>query len=53
MDENRKKETIRVIKFVLFSISAGVIEFGSFTLLTEFTGNYLWRGLSGGEPALE
>ncbi|MBE5900417.1 MAG: GtrA family protein [Lachnospiraceae bacterium] len=29
---------VRVIKFVLFSISAGVIEFGSFTLLTEFTG---------------
>lgn len=38
MEENKKKEIVRVIKFVLFSISAGVIEFGSFTLLTEFTG---------------
>lgn len=38
MEETKKKEIIRVIKFVLFSISAGVIEFGSFTLLTEFTG---------------
>jgi len=38
VEENKKKEIVRVIKFVLFSISAGVIEFGSFTLLTEFTG---------------
>lgn len=31
------KETIRAIKFILFSISAGVIEFGTFTFLNEFT----------------
>lgn len=36
------KETIRVIKFVLFSISAGVIEMGSFTLLNEFTAWSYW-----------
>lgn len=29
------KETVRAIKFVLFSISAGVIELGSFTLFNE------------------
>ena len=32
-----KKEKLRMLKFVLFSISAGVIEAVSFTLLTEFT----------------
>ena len=31
----RKKEIIRSIKFVLFSISAGVIQIGSFTLMEE------------------
>lgn len=30
-----KKELLRVIKFTLFSISAGVIQIGSFTLLNE------------------
>ena len=32
--EEKRKEFWRAIKFLLFSISAGVIEFGSFTLLT-------------------
>ena len=32
--EEKRKELWRIIKFVLFSISAGVIEFVSFTLLT-------------------
>ena len=31
------KETLRAIKFTLFSISAGVIQIGSFTLLNELT----------------
>lgn len=31
----RKKELIRSIKFILFSISAGVIQIGSFTLMEE------------------
>lgn len=31
----KKKETIRIIKFVFFSISAGLIEIVSFTLLNE------------------
>lgn len=35
-------EVIRVIKFVLFSISAGLIELGSFTILNEFTGWSYW-----------
>lgn len=36
--ENRKQEFFRFIKFLLFSISAGVIQFGSFTLMTEAFG---------------
>ena len=31
------KETLRAIKFTLFSISAGAIQIGSFTLLNELT----------------
>ena len=34
---DRNKELWRVIKFVLFSASAGIIEIVSFTLLTELT----------------
>ena len=33
--ENKKKEFIMMVKFVLFSISAGVIQAGSFALLNE------------------
>lgn len=33
---DKKKEYIMMLKFVLFSISAGVIQVGSFTLLNEF-----------------
>ena len=36
------KEFIRFVKFVLFSISAGAIEIGSFTLLNEFTRLPYW-----------
>ena len=39
MSKNRK-EAWRVLKFVLFSASAGVIQFGSFALLNELT---TWR----------
>ena len=35
MNENRKKELLRSFKFLLFSISAGVIQLLSFTLLNE------------------
>lgn len=35
MKETGKKELIRTIKFTLFSISAGAIQIGSFTLLNE------------------
>ncbi|MBQ7491787.1 MAG: GtrA family protein [Clostridia bacterium] len=37
-----KSELIRVIKFVLFSISAGLIEMGSFALLTTLTDWSYW-----------
>lgn len=38
---NRKKEMIRAIKFLLFSVSAGVIQTVSFTLMNEiFRWNY-------------
>lgn len=37
-----KKEAFRALKFVLFSISAGVIEIVSFSLLNEFTGWRYW-----------
>lgn len=36
------KEFIKFIKFVLFSISAGLIEMGSFSLLNEFTNLKYW-----------
>ncbi len=42
MQSERKKELLRSLKFLLFSISAGVIELGVFTLLTEFTGWSYW-----------
>ena len=34
MNPQKKKETLRFIKFLLFSASAGLIEFGSFSLLS-------------------
>ena len=37
-----KKELWRMLKFTLFSISAGVIEIVSFTLLNELTGWSYW-----------
>ena len=41
-ENNNKKEIIRAIKFTAFSISAGAIEIGSFTLLNEFTHLPYW-----------
>lgn len=40
-DEN-KKELLRAVKFTLFSISAGIIQIGAFTLLNEFTPLPYW-----------
>ena len=37
-----KKELWRVVKFTLFSISAGAIQMGSFTLLNELSGWPYW-----------
>lgn len=37
-----KKEWVRVLKFVLFSASAGIIQFGSFTLFNECTEWCYW-----------
>ncbi len=42
MTGEKKKELFRVIKFVLFSISAGLIEIVSFTILTELTPLPYW-----------
>ena len=42
MNERRKKELIRIGKFVAFSASAGIIEVLSFTLLNEFAGFTYW-----------
>ena len=42
MKKKNKKEWVRVLKFVLFSASAGIIQIGSFTLLNEFTGWRYW-----------
>ena len=42
MEKKNIKEWIRVLKFVLFSASAGIIQMGSFTLLNEFTGWRYW-----------
>ncbi|MFQ9514430.1 MAG: GtrA family protein [Eubacterium sp.] len=39
---NRKKEMVRSLKFVLFSISAGIIEIVIFSLLNELTGWSYW-----------
>ncbi len=36
------KEFVRVLKFIFFSISAGLIEMGSFALLTENTNLEYW-----------
>ncbi|MBR5444141.1 MAG: GtrA family protein [Paludibacteraceae bacterium] len=38
----KNKEWVRILKFVLFSASAGVIQFGSFALLNEFTAWRYW-----------
>lgn len=37
-----KKDILRAVKFTLFSISAGVIQMASFTLLNELTGWSYW-----------
>ena len=39
---NKKKELLRSLKFVLFSVSAGVIQIVSFTLLFELAGLREW-----------
>lgn len=42
MQEQKKKEFIRVVKYALFAASAGIIQFGSFTLMTEFSPLPYW-----------
>ena len=42
MNTKTKKELLRTIKFTLFSISAGVIQFGSFALLNELLHLNYW-----------
>ncbi|MBR5343868.1 MAG: GtrA family protein [Oscillospiraceae bacterium] len=40
--DDKRKELIRAVKFTLFSISAGLIEMGSFALLTAITDWSYW-----------
>ena len=42
MDAKAKKELLRTVKFTLFSISAGVIQLISYTLLLELAGLEEW-----------
>ncbi|MDF2522488.1 MAG: polysaccharide synthesis protein GtrA [Clostridiales bacterium] len=42
MKIEKKKETIRIVKFFLFSVSAGVIEMSTFALLNELTEWTYW-----------
>lgn len=42
MNKKPKGEFWRVVKFVLFSASAGIIQMGSFALLNELTGWSYW-----------
>lgn len=42
INEKRRENTIHMIKFTLFSISAGIIQFGSFTILNEVFGLIYW-----------
>lgn len=42
MTNTKKEETIRAIKFTLFSVSAGIIQIIVFTLLTELTPIPYW-----------
>lgn len=42
MQKEKKEEIMRVVKYVLFSISAGVIQFLSFTLFKEVFGLVYW-----------
>lgn len=42
MDNNRKKEVWRAVKFGIFSVSAGVIQIVSFSLLNELTKWNYW-----------
>ena len=42
MKNSGKKELLRSLKFLAFSVSAGVLEIGAFTLLNEFSGWSYW-----------
>ena len=42
MNKEKAKEAGRMLKFALFSVSAGLIEMGSFALLTELTSLGYW-----------
>lgn len=42
MELSRKQNFLQFIKFTLFSASAGIIQFGSFTLLNELAGLPYW-----------
>ncbi|MBQ9262684.1 MAG: GtrA family protein [Clostridia bacterium] len=43
MTREQRKEALRALKFLLISISAGLIQIGSFTLLKEVFGLVYWQ----------
>ena len=43
---NRRKELLRSLKFLLFSVSAGLIQIGTFTLLNELAHLDYWQSLA-------
>ena len=43
MQTNKKKELVRVVRFTLFSASAGLIEFGSFAALIALVLSVVWN----------
>ncbi|MFA5006917.1 MAG: GtrA family protein [Candidatus Izemoplasmatales bacterium] len=42
MEQQKKQEIVRSLKYVMFAASAGLIQIGSFAILTEWTGLPYW-----------
>ncbi|MCP0886581.1 GtrA family protein [Ligilactobacillus sp. WILCCON 0076] len=43
MEERGKTEFIRTLKYFTFATSAGIVEIGTFTILTQLTGLHYWE----------
>lgn len=42
MNTSKRREALRMVKFLFFSVSAGVIQMGAFALLNELSGWSYW-----------